>query len=470
MNKKGLSLAVFLILTIASMVLSSCAAPTTPPTPEVIKETVVVPETVKETVEVPVTQVVPATPAPTQTEKIVIQWWTIVLKDAFGDYLQGLIDTYEAEHPNVTIEWTDVGADVQEKLMAAVTAGTAPDVVDMHIAFGFATMAQLGVFANLDELTTAEQRAAFSPTIWKNGPGTLGSVTYGIPWYGGSWLLYYNKSILQEAGLDPEKPPTTYEELLSFATQIKEQTGKSGLSFFVNAYYLAPFFYEDGVPLVSEDGKTAVINTPQAITILDRLAKAYQDGAIPQEAITVGGQAGYVRDDVDWFNGELTGMLLSDPWLTRTLPDNLLPNLGMANGPLGQINTYTSDGHFYVILKQSKHQAEALDWALFVTNAQNQLDFCKLVAITPSTLETLQDPLFSESPAQLVTKDDFDQEGRYLVAQQLPQASAPPNVPGWDEMMEVFRVQVDAVLLGEKTSQQALADTELEWNKILSRP
>jgi len=454
LHRKNITLVALTMLMAVSSVLAGCA-PSPTPTPQVIKE--------KETV------VVPPTPVPTPVEVVEIKWWTHVLKDAFAEYLQGLIDAYQAAHPNVKIVWADLGAEQREKFMSDVAAGTAPDLADWHRAYGFATLAGLGLLENLDELVPDEAKKAYSETLWKEGSGTYQGVTYGIPWYGGSFLLYYNKDLFKKAGLDPEKPPTTYKELLDYARQIKEKMGVYGLSFFSNAYYLQEIFFLDGVPLVSVDGKTAVINTPRAIEVLDMWAKAYKDGVLPPEAIAVGAQAGYVRDDVDWFNSETTAMLLSAPWLTRTLPDSLLPKLGMANGPLGETGRYNFAGHFWVVPKQSKHKKEALDFALFITSPENQLAFCKLVAITPSTVKTLADPLFSTKPAQLVTKDDFDQMGRYLVAGQLLNAASPPITPGWDEMMEVLRVEVNHVFLGEKTSAKALADVEAAWNKILAR-
>src|SRR5699024_8571569 len=57
-----------------------------------------------------------------------VEWWTINLQANYADYIQGLIDEYTAEHPDVTINWVDVpGQDINTKLLAALASGEVPD-------------------------------------------------------------------------------------------------------------------------------------------------------------------------------------------------------------------------------------------------------------------------------------------------------------------------------------------------------
>lgn len=92
-------------------------------------------------------------------EAITIEWWTINLKSTFGEIMQSYIDEYEADHPNVTIEWVDVpGNEVAQKYATTLAGGNAPDAANMY---QMARFIELGAVAPLDDLVPAEDQAAF---------------------------------------------------------------------------------------------------------------------------------------------------------------------------------------------------------------------------------------------------------------------------------------------------------------------
>src|SRR5688572_26007047 len=96
----------------------------------------------------------PAEQSSGDAEAITIEWWTINLKNTFGEIMQGYIDGYEAEHPNVTIEWVDVpGAEVAQKYATALSAGSAPDSANMY---QLARFIELGAVLALDDYVPVE--------------------------------------------------------------------------------------------------------------------------------------------------------------------------------------------------------------------------------------------------------------------------------------------------------------------------
>ena len=69
-------------------------------------------------------------------EDVTIEFWTIDLKAAFGDFFNDMIAQYESENPGVTVNWTDVPyGDIQSKLVTSVAGGAAPDVVNLNTQF-----------------------------------------------------------------------------------------------------------------------------------------------------------------------------------------------------------------------------------------------------------------------------------------------------------------------------------------------
>src|SRR5699024_11742482 len=72
-----------------------------------------------------------------EEEDITVEFWTMQLEPTFTDYLEDLIDRYEEENTNVMIDWLDVSADdLEQKVLSDVSAGNAPDVVNLNPSFG----------------------------------------------------------------------------------------------------------------------------------------------------------------------------------------------------------------------------------------------------------------------------------------------------------------------------------------------
>jgi putative chitobiose transport system substrate-binding protein len=78
----------------------------------------------------------PSANAPAEGGTQEVEFWTMQLQPDFTDYFNGLIADYEAQNSGITVRWVDVPwADMQSKILTAVTAGTAPDVVNLNPDF-----------------------------------------------------------------------------------------------------------------------------------------------------------------------------------------------------------------------------------------------------------------------------------------------------------------------------------------------
>jgi len=131
-------------------------------------------------------------------------------------------DTY----PNITVERQNIGYnDMLNKLRTAALGHAAPMAARLPILWGveFAAKGQLHAFAPEDVgYPTSE--------FW---PGAMKSVawqgeTYGVPTNNETMALIWNAEIFDEAGLDPEAPPATWDDVVAYSNQIRETTGKYG--------------------------------------------------------------------------------------------------------------------------------------------------------------------------------------------------------------------------------------------------
>ncbi|HEY9875051.1 MAG TPA: sugar ABC transporter substrate-binding protein, partial [Candidatus Obscuribacterales bacterium] len=215
-----------------------------------------------------------------------IEFWTMQLQPKFTDYFNKLIANFEAQNPGVKVRWVDVPWSAMEtRILAAVQANTAPDVVNLNPNFA-SQLASRNAWLDLDSQVPAPTRQQYLPNIWKSS--TLNGKSFGIPWYLTTNVTIYNTDLLKKAGIS--KPPTTYAELAQVAQQIKDKTGK--YAFFTtfiaqDASDVLESFVQMGVPLVDEQGK-AGFNTTAGKAAFQYWVDLYKKGLLPREALTQG--------------------------------------------------------------------------------------------------------------------------------------------------------------------------------------
>ncbi|MFD7987228.1 ABC transporter substrate-binding protein [Kitasatospora indigofera] len=384
---------------------------------------------------------------------------TLQLKPTFTDYMTGVIAAYEKEHAGTKVTWVDIpfqGA--QEKLTADAAAGNLPDVVNLNPQFAQALEAK-GLFADMDK-AAADVKPSFVPGAWAafQVPGQEGS--FALPWYLTSEVTMYNKELFKKAGLDPEKPPTSFDELL--ADGAKLSTAGSGAFYGIHPALENRFVTDlakQGVPLLDAAGKKWTFNTPEAAAYLQKLADAYQHGVYPQDSLT----QNHSKENEAYQSGRV-GLLPSGPNFLATIKKNAA-DIAAGTGVGPQITGASGATNMSVmgllVPKAGKNQATALDFAKYLSDAQNQLAFSKIVTILPSTLESLKDPYFK-------AEGDTTPEGaaRRISAEQIARAKNLVPVQYDSRVTAAVVGKVQLALQGKLTPQQALDQAVEEADRI----
>ncbi|MGC1392864.1 MAG: sugar ABC transporter substrate-binding protein, partial [Coleofasciculaceae cyanobacterium] len=227
--------------------------------------------------------VISCTPTPSSTPEI--EFWTMQLKPEFTDYFNKLITSFETENKGIKVRWVDVPwAAMENKILTAVAAKTAPDVVNLNPGFA-SQLAARNAWLDLDTKVPQDVQKQYLPKIWKDS--TLNNKTFGIPWYLTSRVTIYNKDLLQKAGVSA---PTTYAQLAQAAKQIKDKTGKYAIFTTVvpgDSGEVLESFVQMGVDLVDAGGKAA-FNTPKGKAAFQYWVDFYKQGLMPKEALTQG--------------------------------------------------------------------------------------------------------------------------------------------------------------------------------------
>ncbi len=396
------------------------------------------------------------TPSPSKSPEIV--FWTMQLQPKFTDYFNKLIATFEAENQGIKVRWVDIPwAAMEDKILTAVSAKTAPDVVNLNP--GFATqLAVRNAWLDLDAKVPEGVRKQYLPKIWKDS--TLNNKSFGIPWYLTTRVTIYNKDLLQKAGVS--KPPATYAELAQVAKQIKEKTGKYAVFITVvpeDSGEVLESFVQMGVDLVDAQGKAA-FNTPKGKAAFQYWVDFYKQGLMPKEALTQGH-----RRAIELYQAGETALLSSGAEFMDAIAKNA-PSIAQVSAAAPQITGETGKKNVavmnLVIPRDTPKPDAALKFALFVTNTQNQLAFAKAANVLPSTSEALQEyrrSLSSDGKASPV------EQARDISASQMQDAEVLiPTMKDIKKLQKAIYDNLQAAMLGEKTVDKAVADAAEEWN------
>jgi putative chitobiose transport system substrate-binding protein len=397
-------------------------------------------------------------PTPSSSGTPEIEFWTMQLQPKFTDYFNKLIATFEAENKGVKVRWVDVPwAAMENKILTAVSAKTAPDVVNLNP--GFATqLAARNAWLVLDTKVPLSVRKQYLPNIWQDN--TLNNKSFGIPWYLTSSVTIYNKDLLSKAGIS--KPPATYAELAQVAKQIKEKTGK--YAFFVtlvpeDSGEVLESFVQMGVELVDAQGKAA-FNTPKGKAVFQYWVDFYQQGLMPKETLTQGH-----RRAIELYQAGETALLSTGAEFMDTIAKNS-PTIAQVSAAAPQITGETGKKNVavmnLVIPRDTRSPDAALKFALFVTNTPNQLAFAKAANVLPSTIEALAQyrrSLSSNSKASPI------EQARDISASQMQDAQVLiPTMKDLNKLQKAIYDNLQAAMLGEKTVDKAVADAAQEWN------
>ena len=391
-----------------------------------------------------------------QEGKQEIEFWTMQLQPEFTDYFNGLIADYEAQNPGVTVRWVDVPwADMQSKILTAVTAGTAPDVVNLNPDFA-AQLASRNAWLPLDEALTETDKQVYLPNIWQ--ASTLDGNSFGVPWYLTTNVTFYNQALLEQAGVTP---PGTYADLAEVAQQVKDKTGK--YAFFTtfvpeDSADVLQSFVQMGVDLVDDQGQAA-FNTPEGTAVFQYWTDLYQQNLLPKEVLTQGH-----RRAIDLYQAGEVALLSIGAEFFPTIEANA-PDIAAVTGSAPQITGDTGKQNVAVmnlVIPASTDAPEAaVDFALYVTNDANQLAFARAANVLPSTSKALQDEYFT-APQE---ETEGVAKARAVSATQMNNAQVLiPAMDGIKELQAIIYDNLQAAMLGQKTVEAAVADAAAEWN------
>lgn len=270
-----------------------------------------------------------------------------------GDVLREIIDSYnETNMDNITVQIDIMDNDtLQTKFATAVSTGTGPSFVLVGIEY-LHQYEENGLIEDISDFwdTMGIDKSNFYENVLAKS--YIDDALYGVPMQYNVQYLYYNKDLFTEAGLDPENPPTTLDELREAAIACTDPSkNQYGLGLPTDYGYYCEYLWANGGDVINEDATQNLLNSEENIATLEWIQKlATEDGVSPE---------GLTAADADtMFQSGQLAMYTSGPWNINGLTQLGL-NYGITAIPGGSDGAYSPEGGCsYMLTKGADEQTK----------------------------------------------------------------------------------------------------------------
>jgi sn-glycerol 3-phosphate transport system substrate-binding protein len=391
---------------------------------------------------------------------------------AVGGPITKIVDGYVAEfgkaHPDITVKPVYTGSyqDSIVKAMTAAKAGNAPDVAIL-LSTDMFTLIDDDLIEPYEAIATSESDRAwiksFFPAFMENSQG--GGHTWGIPFQRSTIVQYWNKDAFKAAGLDPEKAPTSWDEMVAFGKKLTRRDASGAVTQWGLEIPSSGFPYwlfqalttQNGAILANQDGTKVAYNDPKVVEAAQFFADLSQKYEVMPKGIIDWGTT-----PKDFFEGK-TAMM----WTTTGNLTNVRTNAKFAFGVAAMPSkarggSPTGGGNIYIFKSGDKaRQAAALEFARFLSAPERAADWgiaTGYVATRPDAWETDAMKKYTAGfPAAIVARD------------QLKEAVAELSTHENQRVTKALNDALQAILTGAKQAKPALDEAQAEATRILAR-
>lgn len=206
----------------------------------------------------------------------------------FGGIIGDLLKDFDAKTPGVTIKETAVPGEYIEllqKMAASLAAGQEPPSV---LIGGYNLLNYVADKLDPVEITEANFGAGATEVLNRYYDTTRKLAFYdgkqvGLPFALSNPVTYYNADLFREAGLNPDKPPRTWDEVVAQAQVIKNKTGKAGVYIqTIDNWLDQAMIFSNGGRFLTPDNKYVAFNGPEAVQVYTMWAGMVRDGIHPK--------------------------------------------------------------------------------------------------------------------------------------------------------------------------------------------
>ena len=269
-------------------------------------------------------------------EPITISFWCN-FTGSDGDVLREIVADYnETNTDNVTVEIDIMDySTLQAKLPTAIATGNGPSFVlaGIELMQQYVDNDMLEPIDDFWEVTGLDQSNYYENVLAKS---YINGVQYGVPMQYNLQYLYYNKDLFEAAGLDPNTPPKTLDELAEYAEATTDASkNQYGLALPVDFNYYCMYLWANGGDVINAEATENLLNSENNVETLKWIQDLAAKGVSPQ------GISAAEADTL--FQAGQLAMYTSGPWNINGL-NSLGINYGITAIPAGSDGAYSPEG------------------------------------------------------------------------------------------------------------------------------
>ncbi len=391
-------------------------------------------------------------------QAVTLDFWAQT-DSAVVPFVDQMVARFERENPGIKVNTQHFGkwTELWPKILTAVATKTVPDVVRVKEIYVF-ELADRGALTRLDEFARRDgspKRGEIVPALWD--AATYKGGLYGYPQFAYVMVFFYNTDAFKRAGLDPEKPPVTWEDMKATAKKLSNPSEnvwgytpyEYGTREMVFAWWLA-HLWQAGGEVWNKDYSKIAINSPEGVRALEYLvdmikAKSMLPPDTPRTGLVESGKIGM------WQTGGW-----SFPAYAKYAP-NLKYRTALQPKDKQHANLIGLD--VLAIMKESRKQEAAWKFLSFMNSEENNVELAAQYGHLPVWKRAFSKPPFSTDPNWKVLVDAL---------QNYPRVK--PRSSQWEELSQKITPHLQDAYFLRKSPKEALdaaaQDATRFWQSI----
>ncbi len=406
----------------------------------------------------------PSVPEPTQQpapitapETVKLTFWNN-WEGTNGTVMGDLVNQFNQTHPGIQVDNVfQPYTDIMTLYQTSIAAGTNPDIAALDLIL-IPQLVASGAVTPLDDLIATDGQidvTDFYPLIANYD--IMDGKRYALPVSTNNMQLIWNKDLFKGAGLDPETPPKTWDEMKSMAEKCANPSkGIVGFEFYTQptgegiTWQFQVWLWAAGGEFLNADHTKAAFNTPEGLKALTFVSDMLQNhGSQPGPWGLFGDQKACMQLDGSW----LFGYRKDAPFQWGIAP---------VPAPEGGSTASNVGGEHIFMFNSVKNKAAALEFIKYITSPEVQLQWDELTGFLPVRKAVADNPDY--------LKWVNDTEPRMLpFVQGMATAHARPATTQYNAVSEAFSREIQLALLGQASPAEALAAAENAVNEALSQ-
>lgn len=346
----------------------------------------------------------------------------------------------------------------EDKVNTNSISNTLPDILSLD-GPNVANYAHSNIIVPLNDNFKSEELDDFLPSIISQG--TYKDKLYALGLSESSVVLFYNKSIMKDLGIDLESKvtpenPLTIEEVYDISKKAKENLGVYGINWINDkgewmTYCFGQFWLSNGTNIVSPDGfkSEGYINSEEGIKAAKYIQSFVKDGLFNIDPLPTEFQLGKAA------------FMLGGTWNIKGFKDYKDLDWGITYFPTLGKNTSPSGSWALSISKDSKNQEQAAEFIKFITNKENSLSLAKTISMPASRKSALE------------SIEEYENTQLKVIKDQLKNTAIPrPVTPAYTIVTAKFAQALNDIMIGanvENSLNKAAKDIDLNISKTLKK-